>query len=377
MKQYKRKELLGIGIDFGLKLYIWQDPHQPRDVVSDGEDDEWRAPPGSLLGSDVLARVYHSSDFASAAQASQQEVEIVPAECPDFASAAQESRQELEIGPANKPTGTEPRYTTAQESGQELGNVTETSPDFASAPQESRQELDIAPAKASGTLAPRRQYAGAALARAHKYGQRQTTATASQTPKYSSWGMTMIAKEFVRQHSTDQYTRFDPSTPYRVQAVKGVHPFPATVFYDYKGYHLCMDPDIINPREIPQLPVRLDDRLVALAYEGFSCSDRHRLWPSEFNFDGMVRPGRIPLGFAAKHEYKVGDVDFDGSVLQPGEEGWYYLWLGGFHCLIGKEGMDAGRFQSPDFSCQRIVGFAFRKSHRAEIQAPPGVESER
>lgn len=344
--------------------------------MSDGEDDEWRGPPGSLLGSDVLARRCHSSDYASAAQAWQQEVEFVPAKCPDFASAAQESRQELEIWQANRPTGTEPRYPTGRESGKELENVTANIPDFATAPQESRQELDIVPAKASGTLAPRRQYAGAALARAHKYRRRQTTAKASQTPKYSSWGMTRIVKEFVRQHSTDQYTRFDPSTPYRVQAVKGVHPFPATVFYDYKGYHLCMDLDIINPRNIPQLPVRLDDRLVALAYEGFACRDRHRLWPSEFNFKGMVRPGRIPLGFAAKHEYKVGDVDFDGNVLQPGEEGWYYLWLGGFHCLMGKEGLDAGRFQSPDFSCQRIVGFAFRKSHRAEIQAPPLVESE-
>lgn len=335
MQQYKRREPLEIGKDPGLKLYIWQDPHQPREVVSDGEDDEWRAPPGSLLGSDVLARLYHCSDLASAPQGSQ---------------------LELEIGPGNGPTETRPRYPTAQES---------------------RQELDIVPAKASGTLAPRRQYARPALARAHKFGRSQGAIKIAHKPKRVHWRLASLTKDFIWQHSTDHLTKFDPNRPYNMQAVTAEHPFPRSIFYNYKGYHLCMDQHITSALEVPQLPVRLDDRLVALVYEGFSCYERVRLWPSEFERDGMVKLGRIPLGFAAKYEYKVGDIDFDGNVLQPGEEGWYYLWLGGIHCLMGKEGMDAGRFQPRDRGLPRITGFAFKKSHRAEIQAPPGVESER
>ena len=296
-----------------------------------------------------------NSDFASDSQESPQERDIVPAEVLDFTSAAQELRKELEIVPANSSA-------------------------FACADQESREEHDIVPTAISEIMAPSKPSNKKALARTHKYGRRRPTTSESQGPKYEHWSppsITGITKDFVWQHSTDHLTKFDPNKPYHAQAVTAVRPFSTSIFYDYNGYHLCMDPNITSAREIPQLPVRLDDRLVALAYEGFSEKCRHRLWPSEFDARGLVRPGRIPLGFAAKHEYKVGDIDFDGNILQQGEEGWYYLWLGGIHCLMGKEGMDAGRFQPRDYNMLRITGFAFKRSHKAEIQAPPGMESER
>lgn len=278
-------------------------------MVSDGEDDEWKGPPGSLLGSDVLARVSHDSDFNSNAQ---------------------QSRQELKNVPPNKPKRKEPT-----------------------------------------TQADR-----AALARAYKYGQSGTTTKTAQSIRCSKSNLTLM-QEFAIQHSTDHYTKFDPDKPYHVQATTAQKPFKKCSIYNYGGYHLCMDPNITSALQVPQLPLRLDDRLVAFVYEGFKSRERHRLWPSEFREDGMVRAGRIPLGFAAKYEYKVGDVDFEGNILQPGEEGWYYLWLGGVHCLMGKEGMDAGHFKLRSSKCGKIKGFAFRKSHKAEIQAPPGLESER
>ena len=323
--------------------------------MSDGEDDEWRGPSGSLLGSDVLARRYHSSGFASAPQ---------------------ESQQELEIGPGNGPTEIQPHCHPSQGSRQELENESAGSSDFAPTAQESPQEQDIVPADTSMRTKPKTHGSLWALARVHKYGRRKTTAKKLKGPMYTRQGLDSRTRDFVSQHSTDHLTKFDPKRPYHVQAVAAERPYPHSSFYHFKGYHLCMDPSITSALEVPQLPVRLDDRLVALVYEGFLSLERGRLWPCEFDCNGTIRSGRIPLGFAAKHEYKVGDVDFDGNVLQPGEEGWYYLWLGGVHCLMGKEGMDAGRFQMRDLECRTIVGFAFRKSHRAEIQAPPGAESE-
>ena len=133
-----------------------------------------------------------------------------------------------------------------------------------------------------------------------------------------------------------------------------------------------MDLSILRAEDVPQLPIRLDDRLCALVYEKFHESQLNTLWPSEFDSSGMVKITRAPLGYAAKHYYKAGDTDYDGNILQPGEQGWYYLWLGGLHCLMGKEGWDAGRYLKRPNHEKRIRGFAFKKPYKAKIQAPPG-----
>lgn len=133
-----------------------------------------------------------------------------------------------------------------------------------------------------------------------------------------------------------------------------------------------MDRTISRAEDVPQLPLRLDDRLCALVYEKFDQKQLNRLWPSEFDLEGMVRATRAPLGHAAKHYYKPDDVDYDGNVLQPGEEGWYYLWLGGLQCLMGKEGWDAGRYLQRPSDEKKFTGFAFKKAFKAVVQAAPG-----
>ena len=137
-----------------------------------------------------------------------------------------------------------------------------------------------------------------------------------------------------------------------------------------------MDLSIRRAEDVPQLPLRLDDRLCALVYEKFDAKQLSLLWPSEFDARGMVRATRVPLGHAAKHYYNAGDIDYDGNILEPGGEGWYYLWLGGVQCLMGKEGWDAGRYLKRPSHEKEFVGFAFKKPYKAVIQAPPGSEVE-
>ena len=49
---------------------------------------------------------------------------------------------------------------------------------------------------------------------------------------------------------------------------------------------------------------------------------------------------RLPLGFPATITVKKGDVDFKGQVAT--EDGEYFKWWRGIHCLCGKVGYDKG-----------------------------------
>lgn len=198
---------------------------------------------------------------------------------------------------------------------------------------------------------------------ANKYGRKPSNAPET--------GLPVPLNPIESQYNTEYYTKFDRNAPYDVERAKGFKPVSI-----YDPYHLCMDLSIEKAEDVPQLPVRLDDRLCALVYENFHKFQLNYLWPSEFDSEGMVRASRVPLGNAAKHYYKAGDIDYDGNILQPGEEGWYYLWLGGVQCLMGKEGWDAGWYLKRPRGEKKIKGFAFKKSCKAEIQAPPGSDVE-
>jgi len=79
----------------------------------------------------------------------------------------------------------------------------------------------------------------------------------------------------------------------------------------------------------------------------------------------------MPLGHAYKILVAAGDKDIDGKVVT--ETDYYYQWWRGLHCLMGKEGLDAGlymvRLSFENFRCPK---FTFKVSSRAVVQHWPG-----
>ena len=141
----------------------------------------------------------------------------------------------------------------------------------------------------------------------------------------------------------------------------------------YDDYLLYMNPGQPEIEEIPFPGIRLDDRTAARALDGLKRKSLHARWPTEFDTNGMIRATRIPLGHAAKNLVEVGDTDVDGNAVEAGQEGWYYLWWGGIHCLMGKEGYDAGLYlirpSHEDFICP---GLGFKLTRKAVVQLPSG-----
>lgn len=62
-------------------------------------------------------------------------------------------------------------------------------------------------------------------------------------------------------------------------------------------------------------------------------------------------------------------------MVTAGEEGWYYKWWGGIHCLMGKEGFDAEMYLiRPSHEEFLVKGFGFKKGYRAVVQADEGTD---
>ncbi|KAL9102859.1 MAG: hypothetical protein Q9163_002040 [Psora crenata] len=146
-----------------------------------------------------------------------------------------------------------------------------------------------------------------------------------------------------------------------------------TKFSQYDGYSLFMDPGLTDIHQIPRPGVRLDDSTVAKVMIKYGRKTLHNNWPAEFDVAGMVRATRVPLGYAAKKWVKKGDTDVDGNIVAPDKEGYYYLWWRGIHCLMGKEGLDAGLYMiRPSFEEFKCQGLSFKVTHRAAIQLASG-----
>ncbi len=126
--------------------------------------------------------------------------------------------------------------------------------------------------------------------------------------------------------------------------------------------------------QLPTSGVRVDDfHAGKLLMSNYTSKILFQAWPAEFDHNGMIRATRIPLGHAAKSWRQVGEMDIEGRVIQQGHEGWYYDWWRGLHCLMGKEGYDAGLYLvRPSFETFRCEGMTFKIGYKAVVQLPTG-----
>ena len=144
-------------------------------------------------------------------------------------------------------------------------------------------------------------------------------------------------------------------------------------FAQYDKYTLYIDPVVERVENIPASGVRLDDMTAAFVLARCTKKTLHANWPAEFDQNGMIRATRVPLGHAAKFWQGEGAVDVDGNVVQKGEEGYYYKWWRGLHCLCGKEGSDRDLYLiRPSHEKFKCEGIGFKVSSRAAIQLPSG-----
>lgn len=124
--------------------------------------------------------------------------------------------------------------------------------------------------------------------------------------------------------------------------------------------------------------MRVDDFLAGkLLMSHYGAKILHEAWPAEFDHNGMIRATRIPLGHAAKLWRSVGERDVDGKVIEWGQEGWYYDWWSGLHCLMGKEGYDKGLYLvRPSWEKFLCEGMAFKVGYKAVVQFAAGDEND-
>ncbi|KAL8899840.1 MAG: hypothetical protein Q9192_001366 [Flavoplaca navasiana] len=178
--------------------------------------------------------------------------------------------------------------------------------------------------------------------------------------------------EALKRYTTALYAKYDPRRN-NVGPVAGK--FDGT-FKIYDAYTLVVNPKMTtaNLANLPVSGVRVDDFLAGkLLISSYSAKALHQSWPAEFDHNGMIRATRMPLGHAAKRWRQVGELDIDGKAIQPGQEGWYYDWWRGLHCLMGKEGYDAGLYLvRPSWEKFRCVGMTFKIGYKAVVQLPTG-----
>lgn len=121
--------------------------------------------------------------------------------------------------------------------------------------------------------------------------------------------------------------------------------------------------------------MRLDDLTISKVIVEGKAKWLNRCWPAEFDVQGMVRATRMPLRIAAKVYVNVGETDFQGQTIEPGQEGWYYLWWRGLHLLCGMEGLNAGIFKiRPSHESFAADGLIWLKKYRAAWQTAPEVD---
>jgi len=168
-------------------------------------------------------------------------------------------------------------------------------------------------------------------------------------------------------YTTEHYHFYDPQLNNVGRPVKGRF----VSFKQYDGYTLYMNARLRDVDTIPTSGVRLDDLTISKVLSVFSRKKLSQAWPAEFDTKGMVRATRVPLGCAAKRWVDVGESDADENVVGAGQEGYYYQWWRGLHCLMGKEGYDAGQYMiRPSHETGKTQGLSFKISHKAVVQRP-------
>ena len=166
-------------------------------------------------------------------------------------------------------------------------------------------------------------------------------------------------------YSTAHYELYDHKSPQMTRPVPGIF----TNFADYDHYTLYVNPSLQNPLEVPTSGVRVDDLTISRVIEYFTAANLNKNWPADFDPRGMVRAIRMPMGAAAKAWMDVGEKDINGEVLVHGEEGYYYKWWRGIHCLCGDEGLNAGLYKiRPLFEKCLCQGFTWKKGFKAVRQ---------
>jgi len=72
---------------------------------------------------------------------------------------------------------------------------------------------------------------------------------------------------------------------------------------------------------------------------------------------------------AAKRFVNLGEMDLEGKVVPPGEEGYYYQWWCGLHILCGQERLAGGMYLiRPSYERSRSRGLRFEKGHETMVQ---------
>ncbi|KAI4266853.1 MAG: hypothetical protein L6R38_008515 [Xanthoria sp. 2 TBL-2021] len=175
--------------------------------------------------------------------------------------------------------------------------------------------------------------------------------------------------EALKRYATSLYAKYDPRRN-NVGPLAGKFKIS---FRIYDAYTLVADPTM-TIGNIPTSGVRVDDFLAGkLLMSNYSSKVLHQAWPAEFDHNGMIRATRIPLGHAAKRWRHVGETDIDGKIIHLGQEGWYYDWWRGLHCLMGKEGYDASLYLvRPSWEKFLCEGMTFKIGYKAVVQLPTG-----
>ncbi|MCJ1477791.1 hypothetical protein MMC13_006464 [Lambiella insularis] len=126
---------------------------------------------------------------------------------------------------------------------------------------------------------------------------------------------------------TDRYARYPLPTNIMDTLASGTFilcPFKAYphFFEQFDHFRLFMDITVTKDdfdTKVPKRGVRLDDRSAGLALLVFSCGERHKFWPADFDTAGMLRSPRLPLGHAHKEWQNIGDKDIKGKPVEcPG-----------------------------------------------------------
>ena len=168
--------------------------------------------------------------------------------------------------------------------------------------------------------------------------------------------------------NTTRYKLYDHDNP------QNITPAPGSFtgdFSKYDHYVLFVKPILNSIGEIPTRGVRIDDLTLSRVLGKMKDLELNARWPADIDMKGMVRARRVPLGRAAKMWVTAGDVDIDGNVMGVEDEGYYYKWWLGLHCLMGHEGFRAGRYlQRPSHEEDLCPGFAFKKRYKAVVQEP-------
>ena len=171
------------------------------------------------------------------------------------------------------------------------------------------------------------------------------------------------------QFGDDRYRIYDPTTQNQGTAVVGGS---SRDFGQYDDFALCINPNL-RDKELEQIPhsgVRVDDLTASKLLQHYNRKILHTRWPAEFDQKGMVPAERVGLGRAAKRWVNRGERDVDLKLVK--KAGWYYLSWGGIHTLMGKEGVEAGRYRiRPSHEKFKCPGFGFKISDWAEVQLAP------